>query len=50
MLTPFAKAFETNDPSEPNVPEVVPIDELTGKQIEAAEAEIEAEEQWRPTS
>ncbi len=58
MLTPFAKAFESNEPGEPNVPEVVPIDELTGERIddeltgeriEAAEAEIEAEEQWPRT-
>jgi len=49
VLTPFAKAFESNEPGEPNVPEVVPIDELTGERIEAAEAEIEAEEQWPRT-
>lgn len=47
MLTPFSGALtEAQHPEEPSVPEVVPIDELTGEQIEAAEAEIEAEEHW----
>lgn len=47
MLIPFKGAFTgTQHPDEPSVPEVVPIEELTGEQIEAAEAEIEAEEHW----
>jgi hypothetical protein len=50
MLTPFVKAFtEEQDPVETHVPEVVAIEELTGEQLEAAEAEIEAEEAWPTT-
>ena len=51
MLTPFGNAFtEAHDPEEHSVPEVVPIEELTGEEIEAAEAEIEAEEEWPQTA
>jgi hypothetical protein len=51
MLTPFADAFtEHEDPEETHVPEVVPIEELTGERIEAAEAEIVAEEEWPQTA
>ena len=50
MLTPFVKAFtEQQEPEVTPVPEVVPIEELTGEQLEAAEAEIEAEEEWPTT-
>jgi hypothetical protein len=51
MLMPFVKAFtESQDPvEETHVPEVVAIEDLTGEQIEAAEAEIEAEEEWPTT-
>jgi hypothetical protein len=50
MLTPFVNAFtEEQDPVETHVPEVVSIAELTGEQLEAAEAEIEAEEEWPTT-
>ncbi len=45
MLIPLKGAFtEAQRRDEPTVPEVVAIEELTGEQIEAAEAEIEAEE------
>jgi hypothetical protein len=53
VLTPFVDAFAepTEDPDgSTHVPEVVPIEELTGEQIEAAEAEIEAEEAWPTTA
>jgi hypothetical protein len=52
MLTPFADAFtEQQEPTpETHVPEVVPIEDLTGESIEAAEAEIEAEEEWPKTA
>lgn len=50
MLTPFGDAFtEAHDADDHGVPEVVPIEELTGEEIEAAEAEIEAEERWPRT-
>lgn len=47
MLTPFVKAFTEPDPEEPSAPEVVSIEDLSGDQIEAAEAELEAEEEWQ---
>lgn len=51
MLTPFADAYtEREEPNEAHVPEVVSIEELTGEQIEKAEAEIEAEEAWPQTA
>ena len=46
MLLPFGPEVQTNDADEPQVPEVVPIDELSPERLEAAEAEIEAEEEW----
>jgi hypothetical protein len=49
MLTPFVNAFTEQQDAETPVPEVVPIEELTGEQLEAAEAEIEAEEEWPTT-
>ena len=50
MLTPFASAYtDPNETAEAHVPEVVPIEELTAERIEAAEAEIEAEEAWQQT-
>lgn len=50
MLTPFVKAFTEQHDEETRVPEVVPIEELTGDRMEAAEAEIEAEEEWPTTA
>ena len=50
MLTPFVKAFtEPQGTAETHVPELVAIEDLTGEQLEAAEAEIEAEEEWPTT-
>lgn len=40
MLTPFAGAFPRRETEQAPVPEVVPIDELSGPAIEAAAAEI----------
>ena len=49
MLTPFTKAFaEQQDPAEARVPEVVPIEELSPRALDAAAREI-AEEQPAPT-
>jgi hypothetical protein len=51
VLAPFANAFtEQQEADETHVPEVVPIEELTGDRLEAAEAEIEAEEEWPTTA
>jgi hypothetical protein len=52
MLAPFADAFTEHEgpTTETHVPEVVPIEELTRARIEAAEAEIEAEEEWPKTA
>lgn len=45
MSLPFIGGHaEADETLEAHVPEVVPIDELTADRIEAAEAEIEAEE------
>lgn len=50
MSLPFIGGHaESDETLEAHVPEVVPIDELTADRIEAAEAEIEAEEAWRQT-
>lgn len=50
MLTPFTGAFSEPHDQKP-APEVVPIDELSEPAIEAAEAEIEAEEdEWPATA
>jgi hypothetical protein len=52
VLLPFAGAFtEADEPESPPVPEVVPIESLSHDAIEAAEAEIEAEEgEWPATA
>lgn len=51
MVMPLAAAYaEREHPAaEQHVPEVVPIEDLTARSIEEAEAEIEAEEQWQRT-
>jgi hypothetical protein len=50
MSLPFIGGHAGPDETlDAHVPEVVPIDELTADRIEAAEAEIEAEEAWPRT-
>lgn len=53
VLAPFAGAFTQNEREQAPVPEVVPIDELSEKAIEAAAAEIatdaEEENEWPAT-
>ncbi len=48
MLTPFADAFERS-PDEVPVPEVVPIEELDKKAIDAVAAEIAEGDEWQAT-
>jgi hypothetical protein len=51
MLLPFADAYTEKDERDtPHVPEVVPMSGLDHDAIEAAEAEIESEEdEWQAT-